>query len=132
MAPAREADTYPWIHRYFTLCADKEIDAAMEYWAPEGTLQFANHPRVDGRETIRANFKQFVGNWQSETHTVRGVWELDHEHLLIEMRTRFRTHDGNEVTVEGVTFCRFNGERFLEQRTYVDLSPVLAGAAAAG
>jgi len=132
MTPASGPDSHPWIRQYFTLCAEKDIDAAMEYWAPEGELQFANHPRVIGRETIRNNFKEFVGNWEKETHRIREVWVLDDEHLLVEMRTSFLLHGGGDVTVEGVTFCRIDGERFLEQRTYVDLGPVFAGASAQG
>ena len=128
MATATAAGTTAWIAHYYELCGAKDIDGAMEFWAPEGELRFANAEPVIGREAIRATFKGFVGMWAKETHTLRELWELPGGVVVFELNVEFRMHDGSEVAVVGAAINRVGGERFLEQRTYVDMGPVWAAA----
>jgi ketosteroid isomerase-like protein len=123
-------NTAAWISRYYELCGAKDIDAAMEYWAPDGELRFANEAPLTGREAIRETFKGFVDTWAKETHTLLQLWELPNDVVIFELGVEFRLHDGEHVRVQGMAYNRVQGERFLEQRTYVDMSPVWAAAAA--
>jgi ketosteroid isomerase-like protein len=120
-----------WIARYYELCGAKDIDGAMEYWDPEGELRFANEAPLVGREAIRTTFKGFVDNWSRETHTLRQIWELPDDVVIFELDVAFRLHDGREIAVRGMAYNRVVGERFREQRTYVDMSPVWEAAAQA-
>lgn len=120
-----------WIKRYYALLAAKDIDAAMEYWTPEGTLRFGNAEPVVGREAIRAKFKELVGLFEQETHTLIDLWELPDGGIVYELRVTFVRLDGGEATVRGATLGRIEGERWLEQRTYVDLAPVFSAAPSA-
>jgi ketosteroid isomerase-like protein len=129
MTAVTDAGPATWIARYYELCGAKDIDAAMEYWAPEGELRFANEPPLIGREAIRSAFKGFVDTWEKETHTLLNVWELSGGVVIFELGIAFRMHDGTELGVQGAAINRVDGERFLEQRTYVDMSPVWDAAA---
>lgn len=120
-----------WIAHYYELCGTKQIDAAMEYWAPEGVLRFANEEPLVGRENIRATFKGFIDGWEKETHTLLDTWELPDGTVIFELDVHFRLHDGTELSVHGAAVNRVDGERFLEQRTFVDMSPVWAAIQAA-
>ncbi len=123
---APETASRTWIERYFKHCGDKDIDAAMEYWAPSGELRFGNEEPLIGRDAIAAKFREIVGLWAKETHTVLKHWELPDGHVIVELSVHFLRHDGHEATVRGVTICRVDGQRFLEQRTCLDLAPVFA------
>ena len=123
--------TRTWIQRYFEHCGAKDIDAAMEYWAPDGLLRFANDDPIRGRDNIGATFHRFVGNWVKETHTVLDLWELGDGVVIFELHVAFDCHNGSHVEVHGATVCRVDGERFLEQRTYTDMTPVFAQVAGA-
>lgn len=118
------ATSATWIKRYYELCGAKDIDGAMEYWAPEGIVRFANEEPLVGREVIRSTFKELVGMWAKETHTVLDLWELPEGLVIFELGVTFLRLDGAEVSVRGATISRVDGERFVEQRTYVDMAPV--------
>jgi ketosteroid isomerase-like protein len=119
-----------WIKRYYALLGEKDIDGAMQYWAPDGELRFANAEPVVGREEIRAKFRELVDSFAKETHTVLDLWELPDDVVIFELGVDFVRLDGGEASVRGATICRVEGERFLEQRTYVDLAPVFAASPA--
>lgn len=124
------AASEPWIKRYYELCGAKDIDRAMEFWAPDGVLRFANHEPVIGREAIHSVLSGIVHNWVKETHTLLNLWELPGGLVVFEMDVAFDRHDGEHVVVPGASLCQIDGERFLEQRIYVDMSPVFAPSSA--
>lgn len=131
MKTATQNATFNWMSRYYELCGAKDIDGAMEYWDSEGELRFANETPLVGREAIRMTFKGFVDMWAKETHTLTQLWELPNGVVIFELDVTFRMHDGREFDVRGMAYNRVSGERFLEQRTYVDMSPIWAAAAEA-
>lgn len=128
MTAADRIGAAEWISRYYEHCGAKDIDAAMEYWAPEGELRFANAEPLIGREAIRSTFKGFVDAWAKETHTLLDLWELPGDVVIFELDITFRMHDGKELGVRGTAINRVEDRRFLEQRTYVDMGPVWAAA----
>jgi hypothetical protein len=120
-----------WIRRYYELCGAKDIDRAMEFWGPKGVLRFANHEPVIGREAIHSVLSEIVHNWVKETHTLLNLWELPGGLVAFEMDVAFDRHNGEHVVVPGAAICQVDGGRFLEQRIYVDMSPVFAPSSAA-
>jgi ketosteroid isomerase-like protein len=116
----------PWIQRYYELCGAKDIDNAMRFWAPEGVLKFANHAPVVGRDAIHSVLSDIVHNWVKETHTLLALYQLPGDLVAFEMNVAFDRHDGRHVVVPGAAICQVEGERFLEQRIYVDMAPVFA------
>lgn len=120
-----------WIRRYYELADELDWDAVMEYWAPDGILRFANFEPCNGRAEIRATFDDLINSWAEERHTLLNIWDLPDGVVVFELGVAFVRHDGVAVDVVGAAVCRVDGERFLEQRIYVDLSPVFAVAAPA-
>jgi len=131
MSDESDSSARAWIARYYELCGAKDIDGAMEYWDPDGELRFANEAPLIGREAIRTTFKGFVDMWSKETHTLGRVWAMPDDVVIFELHVNFRMHDGPEVNVRGMSYNRVANERYLEQQTYVDMSPVWTAAAAA-
>lgn len=127
MPTMTHADTATWLRRYYDAC-ETDIDAAMEFWMPEGELRFANIEPLLGKEAIRASFKEWVSMWAEERHTVVNLWELPEGVLVFELDVDFRMHDGTELGVRGAAITRVQDKRFVDQRIYVDLSPVWAAA----
>lgn len=130
MTIAYGAASEPWIKRYYELCGAKDIDSAMDFWAAEGVLRFANHEPVRGRDAIHSVLSQIVHNWVKETHTLLDLWELPGDLVVFEMNVAFDRHDGEHVVVPGAAICHVDGERFLEQRIFVDMAPVFAPSSA--
>ncbi|TQM43858.1 nuclear transport factor 2 family protein [Pseudonocardia cypriaca] len=120
-----------WIRRYYQLCGAKDIDGAMEFWAPDGKLTFANFEPVIGRDAIHETLAQIVHNWIKETHSLHHFWLLADDLVAFEMDVAFDRHDGRHVVVPGAAVCRIDDRRFLEQRIYVDMTPVFAPSDAA-
>lgn len=116
-----------WLTRYYELC-ETDIDGAVEYWAADGVLRFANMEPLIGREAIRAAFKRMVAMWAEERHTIVNLWELPGGIVIFEMDVHFRMHDGTEIGVRGAAVQRVENEQFLEQNIYVDLGAVWAAA----
>lgn len=130
-AGVTKTESVAWLHRYYELC-ETDIDGAMEFWAPEGQLRFANIEPLIGREAIRSSFKEWVSLWDTETHTIVDLWELPGGVLIFELGVAFRMHDGQEFSVRGAAITRVEDGKFLEQRIYVDLGPVWAAAQPSG
>lgn len=121
------SDTAAWIRRYYDAC-ETDIDRAVEYWAPDGVLRFANMEPLHGREAIRAAFKRMVAMWDEEIHTMLDLWELPGGVVIFEMDVAFRMFDGTRLGVRGAAVCHVENEQFLDQSIYVDLSEVWAAA----
>jgi hypothetical protein len=117
-----------WMKRYYTLCDAKDIDASMQYWAPEGTLRFGNAEPAVGEAAIRATCTEMVNSVAALRHRLVNVWEPSDGLVIFEAKVDFIRLDGHEASVSGAAICRVAGECFLEQRTYVDLAPVFAPA----
>lgn len=111
-----------WIKRYYELADAGDMDGAMEYVAPDGVLRFANHEPLIGRQAIHSAMSELTGNWARQTHTLLDLWELPGNLVAFETEVRFVRHDGTTADVRGAAICRIDGETFLEQRIFVDLS----------
>jgi ketosteroid isomerase-like protein len=115
-----------WISRYYQLSDDLDWDGVMEYWAPDGVLRFANYEPATGRAEIRARFDELINSWAEAKHTLLNLWDLPGGVVAFELDVAFVRHDGVAVNLVGAAVCQVEGERFLVQRIYVDLSPVFA------
>lgn len=117
-----------WLKPYMKLCDNKDVDGIMEHWAPDAVLKFAKGEPLVGEPAIRAWFTEFMDGLASQVHKLGRVWELPDGTVFFEAEVDNVRHDGGELTVQGLTVCRVEGEQFLENRTYVDIAPVFAGA----
>ncbi|QJY48023.1 nuclear transport factor 2 family protein [Pseudonocardia broussonetiae] len=131
MTVSPESGAETWIRRYYQLCGAKDIAGAMEFWAPDGKLTFANFDTVIGRDAIHEALAQIVHSWIKETHTLHHLWVLPGDLVVFEMDVAFDRHDGRHVVVPGAAVCRVGDRCFLEQRIYVDMAPVFAPSEAA-
>ena len=115
-----------WLKRYYELCDAKDIDGCMELWAPDGSLRFGNAEPVFGAHAIRAACTELMNSVATTTHSLLNVWEMPDGLIIFEAGVDFVRLDGGEASVTGLAICRVEGERFLDQRTFVDLTPVFA------
>ncbi len=119
-----------WLREYYLLCDAKDVDGIMEHWAPDAFLQFGGGEPIVGTGAIRSWFAEFMNSLQSQKHKLGRLWELPDGYLFFEAEVDNILHDGRAVTVQGGTICRVKDGQFVENRTYVDISP--AGAPVTG
>lgn len=101
-------------------------------------LQFANAPRISGREAIDAAIAQFFTSFRDLRHESRGAW-LQDDTLILEAVVTYTRHDGQQVTIPAVTILHLaaagdhgHASPLADQcRIYVDLTPLYAVAGAA-
>ena len=115
-----------WIRDYYKHLDVKDIDAGMEYWAPEAELRFGSAEAVFGEHAVRASLVAMVNSVASATHRPLDFWELPDGLVIFEAQVDFQRLDGGAVTVAGVAFCQVQGDQFLKQRVLVDVAPVYA------
>ena len=115
-----------WLKPYMTLCDNKDVDGIMEHWSDDAKLTFAKGETIVGKEALREWFTEFMDSLHHQIHKLGRVWELPDGTVFFEAEVDNIRHDGRELTVQGLTYCRIEGEQFLENRTYVDIAPVFA------
>lgn len=126
-----DTESAKWIRRYYDLC-ETDIEGAMDFWAPEGVVKFANFEAKVGKEAILATFKEWIAMWETETHTLVNLWEEPGGVVIFELDVAFGMHDGTKIAVRGMAYNRIEGGLLHDQRVYVDLGLVWAAAAAQG
>lgn len=118
------AATREWLERYYAAVDAKDIDAALDFFAPDARLRLAGGDPVRGREAIGRMLGAGLDAVEGTRHELKGVWEEDEGHVLFEVDVVYRRRDGHTVTVPGAGVCTVSEGRFTEQRLYADLSPI--------
>lgn len=117
------------LRRYYDFC-ETDVEKAMDFWAPGGSVKFANFEPMIGKETILATFKEWIAMWETEVHILKNVWEQPGGVVIFEMDLEFGMRDGTKIAVSGMAYNRLEDGLLKDQRVYVDLGPVWAAAAA--
>ena len=58
-------------------------------------------------------------------HEILNRWEPEPGVAVLEVRVTYERLDGAKATLEGALFGRVDSGRWLEQRIYVDMTPLL-------
>lgn len=126
-------DVLPWAQNLYAESVDRKDAAGFAAaFTPDAWLQFANAPRIAGREAIEIAITQFFASFRDLQHESRGTW-LQGDTLILEAVVRYTRHDGQQVSVPAVTILRLasgaaSTSPLADQcRIYVDLTPLYAG-----
>jgi ketosteroid isomerase-like protein len=116
-------ETIDWLRRYYRLLdANRVREVMQEYLAPECSFRFGNAVPTGFIDEARRMSKLVKG----VRHEIVTVLEDDDGTLACELRVTYIRHDGSAVTLPGALFAKVRDGRFVEQRAYVDHSPLTA------
>ena len=97
----------------------KEAYAAVESNDISAYVQFFT---ADG---IRALAEPLVDMFESVTHDITTIWELDNT-VICEMNVTYNRKDGKSVTVPCVDVIHFTDGKVNELKAYIDTSPAFS------
>jgi ketosteroid isomerase-like protein len=119
---------HPWIVDMFDAVDQRDVDAFVEFMAPDGRFRFGNGPMLEGREAVAGALEQFFGSIAGLSHHLLGVWQDGHV-VTVEADVTYTTADARDITVPVVSLLRLSGPRSVEDyRIFVDLGPLFAPA----
>lgn len=116
--------TREWLGRYYAAVDAKDVERALDFFAPDARLRLGGGEAVHGREAIGRMLEGGLRSVEGTRHELEGVWEEDGGLVLFEVRVVYRLQDGRTLTIPGAGVCAVSEGRFTEQRLYADLSPV--------
>ncbi|MGI8510245.1 MAG: nuclear transport factor 2 family protein [Gemmatimonadaceae bacterium] len=125
-------DVLPWAQNLYAESVDnKDAAGFAAAFTSDAWLQFANAPRIVGRDAIEAAIAQFFASFRDLRHESKGTW-LQGDTLILEAVVTYTRHDGQRVSVPAVTILRLasgaasNSPLADQCRIYVDLTPLYA------
>jgi ketosteroid isomerase-like protein len=135
MAPITEATSpaagaepaLPWYEEFYGAMEAKDIDTVCGMCTEDTRVQFANHEPVTGREVVREVMLHFWGTIERMHHGFTHVLESD-DQAVLEADVTYTRLDGSSVVLKSGTVIRRQDGLIADQRIYVDLAPLFAGA----
>jgi ketosteroid isomerase-like protein len=111
-----------------------DLDGMVEHMTDDVTTQFGNNPEVCGKAAFRALFNRVGQAISGLHHDVVDLWHAveDFDIWVVQLSVSYRLVDGRTVTLPCCNVFRMRGDLVCEYRVYMDIGPVLAGAAAQG
>lgn len=111
-----------------------DVDAMVAHMTDDVRTQFANQPEIRGKTAFRALFKQIGQAITGLRHEVLDLWHTveDFDIWVVRLNVTYQLLNGNTVTLPCCNVFRMRGELIYEYRVYMDIGPVLEGAAAHG
>jgi len=139
MAPITEATSHvagagpalPWYETFYGAMEAKDIDAVCGMCTEDTRVQFANHETVTGRDAVKEVMLHFWGTIERMHHGFTHVLESG-DQAVLEADVTYTRLDGSSVVIKSGTVIRRQDGLIADQRIYVDLTPLFAGAAAVG
>lgn len=116
--------TREWLGRYYAAVDAKDVEEALEFFAPDARLRLGGGEPVHGREAIGRMLGAGLAAVDSTHHELKGIWEEEGGLVLFEVDVLYRLRDGRRLTIPGAAVCTVSQGRFTEQRLYADLSPI--------
>ncbi|HWE34181.1 MAG TPA: nuclear transport factor 2 family protein [Solirubrobacteraceae bacterium] len=114
-------ETVAWLQRYYALLDSARVREALdEFLSRDCTIRLGNGPPVDFVTEARRMGTLVKG----VRHELLTVLEGDDGTLACELKITYVKHDGTEVMLPGALFARIADGRFVEQRAYVDQTPL--------
>jgi ketosteroid isomerase-like protein len=118
--------TIDLLTRYYDAMAANDPQGYGAYYADDMTLTFANSPTVSGRENVLAAFAAVLDRVESLGHELVNVWEEDGGVIVYESVGTWNLFDGTKISIKACTVLTLVGDKFADQRIYVDNAPVFA------
>ena len=111
-----------------------DLDGMVEHMTDDVITQFGNQAEISGKAAFRALFNEFGQAISGLRHDVVDLWHAveDFDIWVVQLSVSYRLVDGRIVTLPCCNVFRMRGDLVCEYRVYMDIGPVLAGAAAQG
>ena len=111
-----------------------DIDGLVAHMTDDVTTQFGNQAEIYGKAAFRALFSEFGQAISGLRHEVLELWHAveDFDAWVVRLRVTYRLLDGKAVTLPCCNVFRMRGDLIREYRVYMDIGPVLSGAADSG
>jgi ketosteroid isomerase-like protein len=111
-----------------------DLDAMVEHMTDDVTTQFGNNAEICGKAAFRALFNQVGQAISGMHHDVVDLWHAveDFDVWVVQLSVSYRLLDGTTVTLPCCNVFRMRGDLVCEYRVYMDIGPVVDGAAAQG
>jgi ketosteroid isomerase-like protein len=118
----------------FTSMDAGDVDAMVAHMTDDVSTQFGNQPQVYGKTAFRALFEQVGHAIKGLHHEVLDLFHAveDFDVWVVRLRVSYQLLDGRTVTLPCCNVFRMRGDLICEYRVYMDIGPVLSGAAAHG
>jgi hypothetical protein len=116
-------ETIDWLKRYYRLLDEGRVREVIgEYLAEGCTFRFGNREPSGFLEEAR----RMAGIVKGLRHEIVCVLEGDDGTLACELNITYVKHDDTAITLPGSLFAKVLDGRFVEQRAYIDLGPLLS------
>ncbi len=102
-----------------------DISAYVQFFTADAVYKVANFDPVIGPDGIRALAEPLVDMFESVTHDISTIWELDNT-VICEMNVTYNRKDGKTVTVPCVDVIHFTDGKVNELKAYIDTSPAFS------
>jgi ketosteroid isomerase-like protein len=111
-----------------------DVDAMVAHMTDDVRTQFGNQPEICGKTAFRVLFEQIGQAINGLRHEVLGLWHTveDFDIWVVRLNVTYQLLDGSTVTLPCCNMFRMRGHLICEYRVYMDIGPVLDGAAAHG
>jgi ketosteroid isomerase-like protein len=118
----------------FATMDDGDLDAMVEHMTDDVTTQFGNNAEICGKAAFRALFNRVGQAISGMHHDVVDLWHAveDFDVWVVQLSVSYRLLDGSTVTLPCCNVFRMRGDLVCEYRVYMDIGPVVDGAAAQG
>jgi ketosteroid isomerase-like protein len=111
-----------------------DLDGMVKHLTDDVITQFGNHAEIRGKAAFRALFTEFGQAISGLRHDILDLWHAvgDFDAWVVRLSVSYRRLDGRTVTLPCCNVFRMRGDLISEYRVYVDIAPVLHGAAERG
>ena len=122
--PRADQSTLVFLTEYFAAMEAKDYGRLADFFTEDVSLTFANAPTVTGKEVVLAQLAAIGGKVDSLAHPLVNVWQEEDGVVVFEVDSVWRFPDGFEKTIRACSIFTIVGEKFTDQRIYVDNSPI--------
>jgi ketosteroid isomerase-like protein len=111
-----------------------DLDALVEHMTEDVTTQFGNQAEISGKAAFRALYTEFGQAISRLRHEVLDIWHAveDFDAWVVRLNVTYRLLNGKTVTLPCCNVFGMRGDLICEYRVYMDIGPVLSGAADSG
>lgn len=103
-----------------------DVERFAEHLTSDVRFAYGSREPVEGRPAVMESVTAFFGAFGAIRHEVERVLDCGPDHVVVEGRVTYGTHDGRSVTVPFANVFSMAGEAIRDYRIYVDPTP-LAG-----
>jgi len=126
--PGKMADT---VIRLFGRGEAFDSEGFIGFFTDAPMYQFGNAEPCLNKAAIKQSVDQFFGSVDALYHDIRNLWEVG-DAVFVEMDVSYWRKDGTSIALPCADIFRFDGEKVLELRIFMDANPIFNPSLAVG